>query len=94
MECTYSTFTRNICLRKRGPTDWWTCLCNTCVNPEMKLEKLNHYKKINQIVLEGEIHDDQSFKTPLNTLDNISLDKKETLIFPEWKKVENPLSKS
>ena len=30
----------------------------------------------------------------LNTLDNIVLDEKETLIFPEWKIVENPMSKS
>ena len=49
----------------------------------MKLEKLCHYKKINQIVLEGKTHDDQSFKTLLNTLDNISFDEKETLFFPE-----------
>ena len=70
-------------MRKPGPTDWETCLCLTCVNLEMKLEKLCHYKKINQIVLEGKTHDDQSFKTLLNTLDNISFDEKETLLFPE-----------
>ena len=70
-------------MRKPGPTDWETCLFLTYVNPEMKLEKLCHYKKINQIVLEGKTHDDQSFKTLLNTLDNISFDEKETLFFPE-----------
>ena len=63
--------------------DWESCLFLTYVNPEMKLEKLCHYKKINQIVLEGKTHDDQSFKTLLNTLDNISFDEKETLFFPE-----------
>ena len=71
LKCTYCTFPCNILFfeRKPGPTDWGTCLSMTCVNPEVKLEKLYHYKKINQIVLEDEIHDDQSFKTLLNTLD-------------------------
>ena len=48
LECAYSMFTRiPYYVRKPGPTDWETCLCMTCVNPEMKLEKLYHFKKIN-----------------------------------------------
>ncbi|CAF4815704.1 unnamed protein product, partial [Rotaria sp. Silwood2] len=36
MECSYSTFTRHIpsYIIPPKPSDWGTCLCMTCLNPQ------------------------------------------------------------
>ena len=42
IECSYETFTRFIpeIIIKPKPEDWGTCLCMTCLNPELKLEAI------------------------------------------------------
>ena len=39
-DCSYSQFTRYVPdhIIKPKPEDWGTCLCSSCLNPELKLE--------------------------------------------------------
>ncbi|CAF1583018.1 unnamed protein product, partial [Didymodactylos carnosus] len=41
-KCSYSTFTRHIPhhIITPKPSDWGTCLCIVCLNPQLKIEKL------------------------------------------------------
>ena len=58
VSCDYSTFCRSApnYIIKPKPSDWGTCLCVTCLNPEIKLErlaKLGHlHDKINEVYFE------------------------------------------
>ncbi|CAF1283943.1 unnamed protein product [Adineta steineri] len=50
--CHYSTFTRYVpdFIVKPSVNDWGTCLCAICINPQMKLEKLQNLKSRHSII--------------------------------------------
>ncbi|CAF2801426.1 unnamed protein product [Rotaria sp. Silwood2] len=52
MECSYSTFTRHIpsYIISPKPSDWGTCLCMTCLNPQLKSERINQLKNVNPLL--------------------------------------------
>ena len=45
VECSYTQFTRCVPINsiKPKPEDWGTCLCVTCLNPELKLESFKKH---------------------------------------------------
>ncbi|CAF3378161.1 unnamed protein product [Rotaria sp. Silwood2] len=51
-ECSYSTFTRHIpsYIISPKPSDWGTCLCMTCLNPQLKSERINQLKNVNPLL--------------------------------------------
>ena len=57
-------------VKKAGPSDWGTCLCRTCLNPELKIEKLIQEKLIPSINLEYVIQNDDDY---YDLLENIKL---------------------
>ena len=54
MECHYSTFTRHVPQHVIKPkaSDWGTCLCAICLNPELKIEKLTKLGYLKPVVLD------------------------------------------
>ena len=100
LSCSYETFTRNVPFSVRQPSasDWGTCLCTTCLNPELKLEKLAKLKKIDEGLEEN--MDDEKFAKLIQNIESLQEKEKavhtvveEEITFPEWQKVENPKSK-
>ena len=100
LSCSYETFTRNVPFNVRKPSasDWGTCLCATCLNPELKLEKLPKLKKIEEGLQEN--MDDEKFAKLIQNIESlqeiekaVDTDVEEEITFPEWQKVENPKSK-
>ena len=64
VECSYPTFTKYIpyYVRKPSATDWGTSLCGTCLNPQIKLERLVATKKLEfQIVAEEVVSNQMQF---------------------------------
>ena len=59
-----------IMLKKAGPSDWGTCLHRTCLNPELKIEKLIQEKLTPSINLEYVIQNDDDYH---DLLENIKL---------------------
>lgn len=59
-DCHYSTFTRNVpsYVIKPKPSDWGTCLCKTCLNPELKIERLNELDHLKVKNLESTVRND------------------------------------
>ena len=68
--CSYETFTRHepFNVKKASASDWGTCLCRTCLNPELKIEKLTREKLIDSINLENTINDDYEFNDFLDRI--------------------------
>ena len=98
VECLYPTFTKYIpyYVRKPSATDWGTSLCGTCLNPQIKLERLVATKKLeSQIVAEEVISNQMQFDELLLKLNIIgdNAKKDDVIQFSEWTKVPNPLSK-
>ena len=55
--CSYQTFCNYApCyVVKPKPTDWGTCSCRTCLNPELNLQKLQNLKNDNTFVLNSKL---------------------------------------
>ena len=71
IDCSYEIFSRHVpYVKKAGPSDWGTCLCRTCLNPELKIEKLIREKLIPSINLEYVIQNDNDYH---DLLENIKL---------------------
>ena len=72
IDCCYETFSRNVpyYVKKAGHSDWGTCLCHKCLNPELKVEKLIGEKLIPSINLECVIQNDDDYH---DLLENIKL---------------------
>ena len=72
IDCSCETFSRHVpyYVKKAGPSDWGTCLCRTCLNPELKIEKLIQEKLIPSINLEYVIQNDDDY---YDLLENIKL---------------------
>ena len=93
--CSYQTFLRAIAhyVRKPSASDWGTCLCALCFNPELKLESLVNKKMLEKGNLEGTINSESDFKDLFVTLKSISEKlKNESVLYNAWTKIPNPLS--
>ena len=69
-ECCYETFTRHVPHYVKKPTseEWGTCLCMTCLNPELKLERLQRINKISAVNVEEIFSSDEKFEKLKNDL--------------------------
>ena len=72
IDCSYETFSRHVpyYVKKAGPSDWGTCLRCTCLNLELKIEKLIREKLIPSINLVYVIQNDDDYH---DLLENIKL---------------------
>ena len=72
IDCSYETFSQHVpyYVKKVGTSDWGTCLCHTCLNPELKIEKLIREKLIPSINLEYVIQNNDDYH---DLLENIKL---------------------
>ncbi|CAF4916224.1 unnamed protein product, partial [Rotaria magnacalcarata] len=98
--CHYSTFTRYIpdYVLKPSIDDWGTCLCIVCLNPQLKLEKLQRIKFLYP-VLKALLPDGLTDITDLVTneiktkdfLDNLVKleDEQFNITYTEWTKKKN-----
>ena len=97
-ECGIRTFNKYIpyYVRKPSATDWGTSLCGTCLNPQIKLERLVATKKLeSQIVAEKVVSNQMQFDELLLKLNIIgdNAKKDDVTQFSEWTKVPNPFWK-
>ena len=69
-ECCYETFTRHVphYVKKPKSDEWGTCLCMTCLNPELKLERLQRINKISPVNVEEIFSSDEKFEKLKNDL--------------------------
>ncbi|CAF4441840.1 unnamed protein product, partial [Rotaria magnacalcarata] len=46
LDCSYSNFTRHVpsYIVSPKPSDWGSCLCMTCLNPQIKVQRINQIK--------------------------------------------------
>ena len=72
IDYSYEAFSRHIpyYVKKVGPYDWGTCICCTCLNSELKIEKLIWEKLIPSINLEYAIQNNDEYH---DLLENIKL---------------------
>ena len=94
--CSYQTFLRAIphYVRKHSASEWGTCLCALCLNPELKLESLVNKKMLEKVNLEDTINSESDFKYLLATLKSITEKfKNESVLYNAWIKVPTPLSR-
>ena len=68
----YETFSQHVpyYVKMAGPSAWGTCLCRTCLNPELKVEKLIQEKLIPSTTLEYVTQNDDDYD---DLLENIKL---------------------
>ena len=93
--CSYQTFLHAVphYIRKPSASDWGTCLCATCLNPELKLKSLANKNILKKIDLKEIVNSQTEFEEFLASLKQISMKyKEETVIYNAWTKVPNPLS--
>jgi hypothetical protein len=95
----YHTFVRYVppFVVKPKVDDWGTCLCITCLNPQMKLDKLNQLKSTKPIIkqllnsmsvdLSEVLNDQQSTRQLKDALHQLKQEKF-TLTYNEWQKVK------
>ena len=74
IDCSHKEFSWHIPyhVKKAGPSDWSTCLCHMCLNPELKIEKLIREKLIPSINVEYVIQNNDDYH---DLLENIKLFK-------------------
>ncbi|CAF5060309.1 unnamed protein product, partial [Rotaria sp. Silwood1] len=98
--CHYSTFTRYVpdFVIKPNANDWGTCLCVTCLNPQMKFEKLQNLKSrysiIKSVLIDGLTDITELVTDEIKTKDfksNLAILKDEqfTITYSEWIKKKN-----
>ena len=96
VECLYPTFTKYIpyYVRKPSATDWGTSLCGTCLNPEIKLERLVATKRLeSQIVAEEVVSNQMQFDELLLKLNIIGDNAKKDTVFRVDKSSESFVEK-
>ena len=83
MECHYSTFTRHVPQHVIKPkaSDWGTCLCAICLNPELKIEKLTKLGYLKPVVLDR--MDDDGWELLFAKLEEHHVN----ISYVEWRKV-------
>ena len=85
-ECSFSYFTQNCPFNvfKPNPNDWGTCLCSTCLNPEIKLEELSKVTKRTDI----KWNDTMDYKNISEIIEKVkSINYDSSITFAEWQKV-------
>jgi len=85
--CSYSYFSLNCpyYVEKPSPNDWGTCLCRTCLNPEIKLEALA--KALNDKSFKwDDTKDYNDIKDMIKRIEHLTFNK--TITFSEWQMVE------
>ena len=62
--CCYETFTRHVphYVKKPAAEDWGTCLCITCLNPELKLERLRKLNEISVLNVEEAVSSTEKYE--------------------------------
>ena len=70
---------------KPNPNYWGTCLCATCLNPEIKLEALSKLTKCSDLIW-NDILDYQNIDSLVKKVQELAFDK--PISFSEWQKVE------
>ena len=74
-DCSYSYFSRHCpCyVEKPSPNDWGTCLCRTCLNPEIKLEALANI--LNDTSFKWDDTNDYNNKDLMKRINQLKCDK-------------------
>ena len=83
LDCSYSYFSRHCSYYVEKPSlnDWGTCLCRTCLNPEIKLEALA--KILNDTPFKwDDTSDYNDIKDLIKRIDQLKCDK--LITFSEW----------
>lgn len=90
-DCCYETFTRHVLfyIKKASASDWGMCLCMTCLNPELKIQKLVFFKLISSINLETTIGNENVFQDLLDKLRALKCGEKSNVKvnIVEWNKI-------
>ena len=92
----YATLCRHVPSYITSPsaTDWGTCFCSTCLNPQLKIEKLCRVDKTLLFApLDENVEQDEDFSQLLETLKKYQFKDTTSIQFYEWTKVPNPLSR-
>ena len=86
--CSYSTFCRYVPANVIKPkaTDWGTCLCQTCLNPELKLEALAIIAKDDTLKLK-ENQDENQVDTIIQKASKVKISANTSVTFTVWRKV-------
>ena len=87
--CYYAIFTKYVPfhIKKPAASDWGTCLCRICLNPELKVERLFRLGKLTRSCdLENVMKDEGSYKKFISKLKSLSSD--DDISFLEWKMVD------
>ena len=93
--CSFCSFARNITsnIKQPNPMTSNTCLCRTCLNSEIKLEKLSKTEKYLSLALaEDSTHED--VRQIMDKLCKIKANKSETIEYVEWQLVDSPYQSS
>ena len=94
LHCHYSTFVRHIPknIVKPKPSDWGTCLCMTCLNPELKVEKLTKLGYLPSTSIENIILDENKSSNLYERLAKLSAETAQhiKITYPEWRKSRDP----
>ena len=88
-DCHLSTFYRSVpfFVVKPAASDWGTCLCRTCLNPELKLEKAIKLGILTRISgnLEKVLSEEEGAGNLIEAIENIVHEK--DVSFSEWQMV-------
>ena len=87
-DCSYLYFSQHCpyYAEKPSPNDWGTCLCRTCLNPEINLEALA--KILNDTSFKwNDTNNCNAIKDFIKRIDQVKCDK--LITFSEWQKVLN-----
>ncbi|CAL4159016.1 unnamed protein product, partial [Meganyctiphanes norvegica] len=84
LECSYPQFTRHVpgYIIKPKPEDWGTCLCKTCLNPELKLAVIK--KTLPEISIEFQDLKKEECKDAINNMYNVIKESNKTYEYLEW----------
>jgi len=100
IDCSYSTFTKHVpsYIVSPKPDNWGTCLCITCLNPQIKAERINQLKHKHSILsgLSSLIGDDlilvaSDDKNVEDILKELNLLKAESFMvtYVEWAQIKS-----
>ena len=86
--CSHSLFCKYVLYNviKLKASDWGTCLCGTCLNSELKVDKLVEMKlrsNVEELFREGNV---PAF---IQDLDNLKKEQDQTVLYNEWQKIDN-----
>ena len=88
--CSHSLFCKYVPYNviKLKASDWGTCLCGTCLNSELKVDKLVEMKLRSNVDLE-ELFREENLPAFIQDLDNLKKEQDQTVLYNEWQKIDN-----